>query len=67
MNVRNCFREQASLNILKKLMVIIMKYNMGFPNGQRKIHFMFNTLKIELTRELIAEATDIADEGEFLF
>ena len=28
---------------------------------------MFNTLKIELTRELIAEATGIADEGEFWF
>ena len=28
---------------------------------------MFNTLKIELTRELIAEATTIADEGEFWF
>ena len=28
---------------------------------------MFNTLKIELTRELIAEATDIEDEGEFWF
>ena len=28
---------------------------------------MFNTHKIELTRELIAEATDIADEGEFWF
>ena len=28
---------------------------------------MFNTLKIELTRDLIAEATGIADEGEFWF
>ena len=28
---------------------------------------MFNTLKIELTRELIAKAIGIADEGEFWF
>ena len=28
---------------------------------------MFNTLKIELTRELIAKATCIANEGEFWF
>ena len=28
---------------------------------------MFNTLKIELTREFIAKATGIADEGEFWF
>ena len=28
---------------------------------------MSNTLKIELTRELITEATNIVDEGEFWF
>ena len=28
---------------------------------------LFNTLKIGLTRELIAKAIDIADEGEFWF
>ena len=28
---------------------------------------LFNTLKIELTGELIAKATDITDEGEFWF
>jgi len=27
----------------------------------------FDTLKIELTRELIAEATGIPDEGEYWF
>ena len=39
----------------------------GFAQGLEKDIVLFNTLKIELTRELIAEATDIADEGDFWF
>ena len=39
----------------------------GFSQGLEKDTVSFNTLKIELTRELIAEATSIADEGEFWF
>ena len=39
----------------------------GFSQGLDKDTVLFNTLKIELTRELIAEAIDIADEGEFWF
>ena len=38
-----------------------------FAQGLEKDTFLFNTLKIELTRELIAEAIGIADEGEFWF
>ena len=36
-----------------------------FAQGLEKDTVTFNTLKIELTRELIAEATDIVDEGEY--
>ena len=39
----------------------------GFAQGLDKDIVLFNTLNIELTREMIAEATDIADEGEFWF
>ena len=39
----------------------------GFSQGLEKDTIMFNTLKIELTTELIAEATYIVDEGEFWF
>ena len=39
----------------------------GFAQGLEKDIVLFNTLKIELTRELIVEATCIADEGEFWF
>ena len=39
----------------------------GLSQGLGKDMVLFNTLKIELTREMIAEATDIADEGEFWF
>ena len=38
-----------------------------FSQGLEKNMVLFNTIKIELTRELIAEATTIADEGEFWF
>ena len=36
-----------------------------FAQGLDKDTGLFNTLKIELTRALIIEATDIADEEEF--
>ena len=39
----------------------------GFAQGLERDTVLFNTLKIELTRALIAEATNIADEGEFWF
>ena len=38
-----------------------------FAQGLEKDTVSFNTLRIELTRELIAEATGITNEGEFLF
>ena len=38
-----------------------------FAHGLEKDTVLFNTLKIELTRELIAEPTTIANEGEFWF
>ena len=39
----------------------------GIAQGLEKDIVMFNTLKIELSRELIVEATYIANEGEFWF
>ena len=39
----------------------------GFAQGLEKETVSFNTLRIELSRELIAEAIGIADEGEFWF
>ena len=39
----------------------------GFAQGLEKDTVLFNTLKNELTRELIAKAIDIVDEGEFWF
>ena len=39
----------------------------GFSQGLEKDTVLFNTLKIDLTRELIVEATDIANKGEFWF
>ena len=39
----------------------------GFAQGLEKDTVLFNTLKIELNRELIAKATGIADKGEFWF
>ena len=38
-----------------------------FTQGLEKYIVTFDTLKIELTRELISEATRIADEGEYWF
>ena len=38
-----------------------------FTQGLERDTVLFNTLKIELTRELIAKATCIANEGEFWF
>ena len=38
-----------------------------FVQGLEKDTVLFNTLKIELTRELIAEAIAITNEGEFWF
>jgi len=43
------------------------KVSYGFAQGLDKDTVSFNTIKIELTRELIVEARDIADEGEFWF
>ena len=39
----------------------------GFSQGLDKDTVLFNTLKIELTRELIAEETNIAYDDEFWF
>ena len=39
----------------------------GFSRGLDKDMVLLNTLKIKLTRELIVEATNIVNEGEFWF
>ena len=43
------------------------KVSYGFAQGLEEDIVLFNTLKIELTREHIDEATNITDECEFWF
>ena len=43
--------------------LVCYKFSQGLDNDI----VTFDTLKIELTRELIAEATSILDEGEYWF
>ena len=61
------FQRAGWLKYFEKIHGYHSKVSYGFTQGLEKDTVLLNTLKIELTRELIAEATDIADEGEFWF
>ena len=55
------FQEAGWFQYFEKIDGYHSEVSYGFAQGLEKDTTMFNTLKIELTRELIAEATGIAD------
>ena len=61
------FQEAGWSHYFEKIDGYHSEVSYGFAQGLEKEIVMFNTLKIELTGDLIAEATSIADEGEFWF
>ena len=61
------FQKASWFKYFEKIDGYHLEVSYGFAQGLEKDTVMFNTLKIELTRELIAKATGIADEGEFWF
>ena len=61
------FSEVGWLHYFEKIDGHDTEVSYKFSQGLEKDTVTFNTLKIELTRELIAEATDIVDEGEYWF
>ena len=61
------FSEVGWLQYFEKIDGHHTKVSYEFAQGLEKDTVTFDTLKIELTRDLIAEATGIADEGEFWF
>ena len=61
------FQKAGGFKYFEKIDGYHSEVSYGFAQVLEKDTFMFNNLKIELTRELTAEATDIADEGEFWF
>ena len=61
------FSEAGWLDYFEKINGHHTEVSYKFAQGLEKDTVTFNTLKIELTRELIAEATGIADEGEYWF
>ena len=61
------FSEAGWLNFFEKIDGHHTEVWYKFPQGLDKDIVTFDTLKIDLTRELIAEATGIPDEGEYLF
>ena len=61
------FQRAGWFKYFKKIDGFLYEVSYGFVQGLDKDTVLFNTLKIELTRELIAEETNIADEGEFWF
>ena len=61
------FQKAGRFKYFEKIDGYHSEVSYGFSQGLEKDMILFNTLKIELTTELIAEATDIADEGEFWF
>ena len=61
------FQKEGWFEYFEKIDAYHSEVSYGFAQGLEKDTVSFNTLKIELTRELIAEARDIADEGEFWF
>ena len=63
----NLFQRAGWFKFFEKIDGYHFEVSYGFAQGLEKDIVLFNTLKIRLTRELIVEATDIADEGEFWF
>ena len=61
------FLEVGWLQYLEKIDGHHTEVSYEFAQSLEKDMVSFNTLKFELTRELIAEPTGIADEGEFWF
>ena len=61
------FSEAGWLQYFEKIDGHHTKVSYEFAQSLEKETVSFNTLKFELTRELIVEATGIADEGEFWF
>ena len=61
------FSKEGWLQYFEKIDGHHTKVSYEFAQSLEKDTVSFNTLKFELTRELIAEATSIADEGEFQF
>ena len=59
------FQKEGWFKYFEKIDGYHSEVSYGFSQGLEKDTVLFNTLKIELTRKLIAEATGIADEGEF--
>ena len=63
----NMFQRDGWFKYFEKINGFHPEVSYGFSQGLDKDMVLFNTLKIKLTRELIAEATNIVDEGEFWF
>ena len=61
------FQRAGCFKYFEKIDDFHFEESYGFAHGLDKDTVLFNTLKIELTRETIAEATYIAYEGEFWF
>ena len=61
------FQEAGWFQYFEKIDGYHLEVSYEFTQGLEKDTVLFNTLRIELTRELIEEATSIADEGEFWF
>ena len=69
-NFPNCarlFSEAGWLQYFEKIDGHHTEVSYKFAQRFEKETVTFNTLKIELTRELIAQDTCIADEGEYWF
>ena len=58
------FQEAGWFQYFEKIDGYHSEVSYGFAQGLEKDTVMFNTLKIELTRELIAEAIGIARDAE---
>ena len=65
--VQRMFSEAGWLQYFEKIDGHHTEVSYKFSQGLEKDIVTFNTLKIELTRELIAEAIEIANEGEYWF
>ena len=61
------FQRAGWFNYFEKIDGYHFEVSHGFSQGLEKDAIMLNTLKIELTTQLIDKATNITDEGEFWF
>ena len=61
------FQKASWFEYFEKINGYHSRVSYGFPQRLEKDTVLFNTLNIGLNRELLAEATGIADEGEFWF